>query len=383
MTMRSQLRTLIAFAFLISAVPVAGLQEASAEEPGKLVLGLCQSTATGPAKFATALWKGAELARLQHEQAKGENTPSIDIVAMDIANNDPAQARLSIRKAIQVHGVSAILCWGTNVMVQNGPLVDENRVLAFTMSQGTGVVKNSRYIQQLEGVTTLQCRTAARFVQEHYPDVKRLGVLYVNYEYGRELKAMCETEFARIGVEMVGAEAHPKSPPDLRAQLTKILSASPDAIYHGAIGGGSVALAIRTGRELGYDGLFMTHGAGDTPDVYDLKLAEKGFFYVSHALPDDAPAQIVELVDEYGGYVGAGFDFVWVAANLAKQLVDAGENIDGAALIKKLRTHGGIETPINSYVFMADGNTTRGLGVFGVSDGRRKLLKNYNADDLQ
>lgn len=383
MTMHYHRRALVAFALVVSTVLVAGARHAAAQEPVKLVLGLCQSTATGPAKFATALWRGAEHAREQLAQAGGANMPAIDIVAMDIGNNDPAQARLSIRKAIQVHGVSAILCWGTNVMVQNGPLVDENRVLAFTMSQGTGVVKNSRYTQQLEGVTTLQCRTAAKYVQEHHPRARRLAVLYVNYEYGRELKAMCESEFSRIGVEMVAAEAHPKSPPDLRAQLTKILSRSPDAIYLGAIGGGTVALAIRTGRELGYQGLFMTHGAGDTPDVYDLKLAEEGFFYVSHALPENAPAKIVALVDEYGGYVGAGFDFVWIAATLAQSLAVAGERVDGAALTEKLRGHGGIDTPINSYVFMADGNTTRGLGVFGVSDGRRSLLKNYGAGDLQ
>ncbi len=127
----------------------------------EISIGLCQSTASGPAKFATSLWKGAEAAVNEVNAAGGIDGKNIKLVAMDIGNNDPAQARLSMKKATQINGIVSLLCWGTNVMVQSGPLIDEVGVLAFTMSQGTNVAKKSKLIQQLEGVTTLQCRVAA------------------------------------------------------------------------------------------------------------------------------------------------------------------------------------------------------------------------------
>ncbi len=346
-------------------------------------IGLCQSTAAGPAKFATSLWKGAEAAANEVNAAGGIAGKKLKLVAMDIGNNDPAQARLSMKKAIQINDIVSLLCWGTNVMVQNGPFIDEAGVLAFTMSQGTNVAKKSKMIQQLEGVTTLQCRVAAARVKERYANVKKLGVLYVNYEYGRELRDKCREEFGKIGVETVADEAHPKSPPDLRAQFTKILQKKPDAIYLGSIGGGTVALAIRTGRELGYDGIFMTHGAGDTPDVYNLKLAEKNFFFVSHAVPDGAPESVKQATKQYGGYAGAGYDFAFVSAVVMKALAKEGKPITGENMAAKLREMKAVKTPVNDFLFHADGNTVRPMAVFGIAGGGRKLEKILSAEDLK
>lgn len=363
---------LLTFAF---AAPSAQAEEIS--------IGLCQSTAAGPAKFATSLWKGAEAAANEVNAAGGIDGKKIKLVAMDIGNNDPAQARLSMKKAIQVNDIVSLLCWGTNVMVQNGPFIDEAGVLAFTMSQGTNVAKKSKLIQQLEGVTTLQCRVAAAHVKSDYPNVKKLGVLYVNYEYGRELRDKCKEEFGKIGVETVAAEAHPKSPPDLRAQFTKILQGKPDAIYLGSIGGGTVALAIRTGRELGYGGIFMTHGAGDTPDVYNLKLAEKDFFFVSHAVSDSAPMAVKEATKTYGGYAGAGYDFAWVSAAVMKELAKAGKPITGANLADKLREMKTVKTPVNDFIFLENGNTVRPMAIFAIEGGGRKRLKILSSEDLK
>lgn len=372
-------RSLIA----LGAVVFWGLSSSVAVAGGDIAIGLCQSTASGPAKFATSLWKGAEAALNEANESGGVDGRKIKAVAMDIGNNDPTQARLSMKKAINVNKIVSLLCWGTNVMVQNGPFIDESEVLAFTMSQGTNVAKKSTYIQQLEGVTTLQCRVAAQYVKEKYSNVKKLGVLYVNYEYGRELRDKCEEEFGKIGVKMVASEAHPKSPPDLRAQLTKILQQKPDTIYLGVIGGGTVALAIRTARELGYKGLFMTHGAGDTPDVYNLKLAENNFFFVSHAVPNRAPDSVKMATKKYGGYAGAGYDFAWISVMLMKELANEGKAITGKNMTAKLRKIKSVKTPVNSFEFLPDGNTVRGMAVFGIKNGGRILLKEISSSELK
>lgn len=360
-----------------------GTHKGLADEKGDISVGICQSTAQGPAKFAIALLNGARLSIDDFNAKGGAGGRKIQILPLDIGDNDPAQARLSFSKAIEVNKIVALLCWGTNVMTQNTPVIDQGGVAAFTMSQGINVYKNAKLIQQLEAVTTLQCRSAAKYTKERYPQVKRLAMLYVNYEYGVEMRDQCKSEFGKIGVDLVASEAHPNSATDLRAQMTKLLEMKPDAIYLAAIGGGSIPVGIRAGRELGYEGVFMTSSAGDTPDVYKFKLAEQDFFFDAHTVRENTAQDIKDAVTKYGGYVGAGYDFGWLIGQYSKRLVDVGKSVNGTGIISALRADGKVSTPVNDYVFKTDGDTIRALGIFGVENGVRKPLKEYSAAELQ
>ncbi|PWR17812.1 hypothetical protein DKG75_21975 [Zavarzinia compransoris] len=360
-----------------------GLGATAARAEESFPIGVCQSTAQGPAKFAAALLKGTELALEGVNANGGIDGKKVVIVPVDVGNNDPAQARLSFTKAFEVDKIKALLCWGTNVLVQNGPLIDEAGVATFTISQGLNVTAKAKLIQQLEAVTTLQCRAVARHLKANFPQVKTFAVLYVNYEFGIESRDQCEIEFGKEGIKLVASEGHPNAPSDLRAQTTKLLEAKPDAIYLAPIGGGTVPLAIRAGRELGYEGLYITHSAGDTPDVYRLKLAEQNFFFISHVTPDQAPQAVKDAMDTLGGYAGAGFDYGWTIAHIANELKADGKEITGTALIERLRADSRVTTPLNDFIFLADGKTVRPLGVFGVKDGGRYLVKSIAASDLE
>jgi branched-chain amino acid transport system substrate-binding protein len=356
---------------------------APAQAQQSLPIGICQSTAQGPAKFATALWKGAEIAIKEINESGGINGAKLEPVPVDVGNNDPAQARLSFNKAFQVNKIKALVCWGTNVMVQNGPLIDEADVAAFTMSSGLNVVKASKLTQQIEATTDLQCRIAAKRVKDKHPEVKRLAVLYVNYEFGVEMRDQCGIEFGKVGIELVASEGHSNAPTDLRAQVTKLLESKPDAIYLAPIGGGTIPLGIRAGRELGFKGLFITYTAGDTPDVYNLKLAETGFFFVSHDVPAEAPKTVAAATAAYGGYAGAGYDYAWLIGSVGRELAKEGKPITGTNIIGKIRQTGTIKTPVNEYRFKPDGYTVRPLAIFTVANGARKLERPFTAQELE
>lgn len=349
----------------------------------KIALGVCQSTAPGPAKFAQALWKGAEIVVEEVNAKGGIGGRQLELVPMDIGKNDPSQARLSFQKAFTFDKVVSFLCWASNVMLQNGPFIDEHKVLAFTMSQSTRVPKEAQFIQQLEAVTTLQARAVAEYIKKNRPDIKAVGVLYVDYEYGYDLLKACEAEFGKRGIPVVTKTAHPISPPDLRAQFTKMMEAKPGAIYLGSIGGGEVALGIRTARELGFEGYLMTHGAGDTPDVYNLTLAERDFIFISHAVQDRAPAEVKNRTPIYGGYVGAGYDFAWINRMLMQELLKEGRPITGQNLRDKLRAIRNVKTPVNDFEFLPDGDVVRTMAVFKVKGGKRELIRILNPADLK
>jgi hypothetical protein len=165
--------------------------------------------------------------------------------------------------------------------------------------------------------------------------------------------------------------------------MTKILEAKPDAIYLAPIGGGTVPLGIRAGRELGFKGLFITYTAGDTPDVYNLKLAESNFFFVSHNVPAEAPKSVAEATTTYGGYTGAGYDFAWIIGTVGRELAKEKKPITGSAISAKVRALGTIKTPVNEYRFKPDGYTVRPLAIFHVANGARKLERAFAPAELE
>jgi ABC-type branched-subunit amino acid transport system substrate-binding protein len=363
---------------LLLAVPVFPV---SAQAP--ISLGMCQSTAPGPAKFAQAMWKGAELV-VQDVNAKGGiGGRKLQLVPIDIGKNDPALARQSIQKAISYDKIISLLCWGSNVMLQNGPLFDDNKVAAYTMSLSARVPQESKYVQQLELITTLVVRPMAEYVRQRLPNVKKVAVLYVDYEFGYEMLKSVEAEFGRRGVAIVEKASHPIAPPDLRAQLTKLMQAQPDAIYIANTGGGELVLAIRTARELGFEGLLLTYTNGDDPDVYSMKLTERNFLYLTHIVLDDAPASLKSLVSNAHGYASSGFDFAWVNQAAISALAKEGKPITGETVLAKLRQLGHVKTPATEYQFFPDGATLRTIGVFDVRNSQKNLLQIYKPSELK
>ena len=268
-------------------------------------------------------------------------------------------------------------------MLQNGPLFDENKVVAYAMSLSARVPQESKYVQQLEVVTTLVVRPVAEYVKQKLPHIKRVAVLYVDYEFGYEMVKACETEFGKRGMTVVAKASHPIAPPDLRAQFTKLMESQPDAVYVANIGGGELVLAIRTARELGYNGLLLTHTGGDAPEIYAMGLTEKNFILDAHVVLNDAPAALRQLASTVHGYASSGFDFAWINQSVMAGLAREGKPITGEALLAKLRTLGRVRTPATEYEFFPDGTTLRTLGVFDVRQGQRHLLQSFGPADLK
>jgi len=359
----------------------AALTPARAQQP--ISLGMCQSTAPGPAKFAQAMWKAAELV-VQDVNAKGGvGGRKLQLVAVDIGKNDPALARQSIQKAVAVDKIVSLLCWGSNVMLQNGPLFDENKVAAYTMSLSARVPQESKQVQQLELVTTLVVRPMAEYVRQKAPNIKKVAVLYVDYEFGYEMVKSVDAEFGKRGIAVVEKASHPIAPPDLRAQLTKLIQAKPDAIYIANTGGGELVLAIRTARELGYNGVLMTHTSGNDPDVWALKLVERSFLYLTHILLDGAPAPLKTLSETAHGYAGSGYDYAWVTHNAIAALAKEGKPISGDGIVAKVRAAGSMRTPATEYQFFQDGTTMRTVGVYDIQGGKPHLLQVYKPSELK
>ena len=358
-----------------------GVAPAAAAE--KLALGVCQSTAPGPAKFAQAMWRGAELVVNEANDKGGIAGRKLELVGMNIGKNDPSLARQSMQKAIGVDKIVSLLCWGSNVMLANNPLLDEHKVLGYTMSLSARVPQESKYVQQLELITTVVVRPIAEYVKRQLPQVKKVGVLYIDYEFGYEMVKACEAEFGKRGIAVVAKASHPIAPPDLRAQFTKLMEANPDAIYIANIGGGEMVMSIRTARELGFKGLLLTHTGADAPEIFSLSVAEKDLLFVAHVVRDDAPAALKDLVTTQHGYASSGYDFAWINRMLMTEVAKEGKVITGETLLAKLRTLRAVRTPATDYEFLPDGTTLRSVAVVDIRQGKRHHLQTFSPADLK
>ncbi|MCK4788027.1 MAG: ABC transporter substrate-binding protein, partial [Desulfobacteraceae bacterium] len=80
--------------------------------------------------------------------------------------------------------------------------------------------------------------------------LRRVAVLYVNNDYGLGLKDEFTKRFKACGGQVVEIQTHEQGTNDLRTQLTKIKSASPDGVYLAGYHR-EMAFATKQMRELG------------------------------------------------------------------------------------------------------------------------------------
>ncbi|MFZ1545894.1 MAG: ABC transporter substrate-binding protein [Candidatus Nitrotoga sp.] len=179
-----------------------------------------------------------------------------------------------------------------------------------------------------------QARTIANFAFNKL-GLKTSYILYRNVDYGVTLRDAFETEFIKLGGNIVGMDAVAAEATDVRAQLTKVKAANPAFVFaavHYPEGGA----ILRQSKELGVSGALIGTDGGYDPQL--LKIAgdaANGSYWVTVGWgdPSSNPA-VKKFIDAYkkryseepGVYSGLYYDAAQV---LAKAISKIDGKIDG------------------------------------------------------
>jgi branched-chain amino acid transport system substrate-binding protein len=156
----------------------------------------------------------------------------------------------------------------------------------------------------------------ADFLNQKFPNIKRVGAIYVNDDFGRGGATAFADRARQYGIQLVADEKYTRGDVDFTAQLTKIRSANADAIldwsrYHEG------ALIAKQVRQMGIKlPIFGSDGAAH-PKYLELGgEAVEGAYYATHFSPATTGHMAVarKLVEKVKTRYGKDPDFIHAEA---------------------------------------------------------------------
>ena len=319
---------IVAIALLaVIALAVAGCGE---EEQGPFRIGVMESV-TGPGEtYGTVSVQSKQLAVDEINAAGGINGRMLELIVEDSKCN-AQDAITAYNKLTDVDGVKIILgtsCSGA--MLGAAPLAEKEGVVMFSgLATNPDIAEAGDYIFRTSlsdatvGVDTGNVLWA--------DGIRRLATINESTDYAEGLRRTTTAHFEKLGGQIVAAESYPTDTTDFRTQLTKLLSANPDALHVAAQAEASGGTIIKQVRELGYDGPIYSDvvPVGTTA----LEIAGEAATGVKAITPDLDPAnakaqEVLAAFRKKYEYItlpwflGSAYDNVYITAECLKKTGD-------------------------------------------------------------
>jgi branched-chain amino acid transport system substrate-binding protein len=253
--------------------------------------------------------KTMEMMVEQINAAGGIDGHMLEAVIYD-SEGDPAKAVSAVNKLIHKDKVLAIIgpsTTPTTMAIVN--FVQRARVPLISCAAG---VKITSPIKPWVFKTAQSDLLAVAAVYQHMQakGIKKIGIITVSNSFGESGKYQLENQASKYGIEIVQAESFGAKDTDTTAQLTKIKSASPQAIICWGTNPGPAVVAKNV-KQLNMDiPLYQSHGVASPKFIELAGDAAEGIVLPTGKilvidLLDDADPQKKVLIDYRSAYTKA------------------------------------------------------------------------------
>ncbi|MEX0872731.1 MAG: ABC transporter substrate-binding protein [Aquisalimonadaceae bacterium] len=374
----------IALAFL------SGTAQAQRDEPVKL--GVLLALTGGSGQLGQMMLQGSALAADEINEAGGIRGRPLELVPED-SRGLARQGLDGLRKLIDVDRVQVAITGWTPVVVAVAPVAERREVYLISASTATPAVRGlSPYFQSAWMYDDASVKALLPYAKEHL-DVQRLGLFTIQNDLGLALAPPIKQAWDSMGGELVAEESHQAAETNFRPSLMRMLHRNPDAIFVTSSVGHQAAQIIRQARELGYQGLFLSNGYIEAPEVMGLGSRADGTYYNS---ADYDPSGDRELTATFARnfrdrhdrlpniHEANHYDLVYMYKKAAEALIDEGKPVTGASVreyfVNNMPTY---EGAAGDYAFnFEDGSVVRSMVVKTFKDGEAVIVKALEATDL-
>jgi branched-chain amino acid transport system substrate-binding protein len=179
----------------------------------------------------------------------------------------------------------------------------------------------------------------------------------------------------------VGYEGHATGTTDFKAQLTKVLAASPDILYVSDYYN-DVALIAKQARELGFKGPLVGGDGWDSPKLMEVGgAAVEGCFFTNHYSQDDTAPMVQAFVKSYKTKYGAEPDALaalgYDATNIMLDAIQRAGKTDGDA-IRDALTKTDLQTVTGKVKFDGDRNPVKSAVIIEIKGGKQVFMTTVN-----
>ena len=332
-TLTSKWLTLLVLLMVMALVTAACTSDDS-EEP--FVIGVMDSV-TGPGEsYGTVIVQAKQLAADEINAAGGINGREIRLVVED-SKCGARDAITAYNKLTDVDGVKIILgtsCSGA--MLGAAPLAEADGVVMLSASATNPDIANAGdYIFRTAindaqlGVDTGNLLWA--------DGIRTLATITELTDYAEGVRRTTVAQFETRGGSLVASETYASDVTDFRSQLTKLISASPDALHLAAQSEASGGTIVKQAREQGFEGPIYTESVPSGTTA--LEIAGEAATGMKAVLPTpDLTSEVgrtflTNFRERYGfvtlaWFLGSAYDDVYIAAECLGR-TDDDQDADG------------------------------------------------------
>jgi branched-chain amino acid transport system substrate-binding protein len=218
---------------------------------------------TGPqAPLGAEVQNALRVAQEELNEKGGVNGKKINILYED--SKDSPRDAIAAFNRLETQNVPVIISTGDVVSLNLTPIVDEKKIpMIATVAAGPDIPQKSDWVFRVFIQATRQAETMGSYAAQQLR-MKSAAVLSINNEFGVATSGKFKETFERLGGKVTGAETFGVADRDVRAQVTKLKAANPDAIYITGFGDGYAA-CIKQVRELKFAGTILSDSSLSIP----------------------------------------------------------------------------------------------------------------------
>ena len=210
------------------------------------------------------------------------------------------------------------------------PVTEENKVIQLSAGASNPAITNAGdYIFRIWPSDTFEGKALADFAANDL-GIKKVGILYLNNEYGTGLKDAFKNELEKNGGKVVIMESFDPNANDFRTQLTKIKNEDIDAIYF-ASNPTEAPLILKEIKEIGINKTILANGpAMEAVDTINKSgKAAEGVYYAQskQETSEEFKEKYKKKFGKDAGFASdLGYDVVMLSFNAIKHC--NGDNTD-------------------------------------------------------
>lgn len=381
------MKKIVAFALstVIMAGCFAGCSQTQNEAPkdGNIKIGVLAPLTGTNAEYGKGFEVGTQMAVDRINAAGGINGRNLELVIKD-SKGDQKESSDLCRMFADDQSVMAIIGdFTSGACMANAPIVDEGRIVQLSpTASNPDYAGMSDYCFSIMGRQDGEAPFYAKYILSKYMSVKKLGVIYINSDWGKacydNFKKQCDEE----GMEIVEAVNYVQDEKDFSSLITKLKAANPEVIC--IMDQGAVPQIINQIRSSGWTDIpITTLGPGTSEQLIDLcgKNAE-GLLLTSPFFFDPEDKELTKWREEF--ISKAGFEptihpvCAYDCVTLLTEAIEAcGEDVTRDNIRDNLKKVDivGVSGPLK---FNESGDITRQYLICGVEDGKYIIKEGFD-----
>lgn len=242
--------------------------------------------------------------------AVGDKTKQVRLLVED--NEDKAESAAAVAQKFVSAGVLAMV--GPNASrnaVPAAAIAESNKLLMLSpWSTNPKLTENKKHIFRTCFTDDFQGVVVAAFMYKKL-NLRTAAVLYdVASEYNKGIAEVFKASFIKTGGKVVSFESYTTGDKDFTAQLSKIQSAKPEALFLPNYYN-EAPLQIQQARRLGFSGAIVGSDSWSSEEILKLgKEIMNGLYFTTHYAPDMATEKAKKFIAEYQTRFGSKPDDV-------------------------------------------------------------------------